>query len=107
MVDLLAMTYRWYDVSYQPETPGGKGVNSELPFLTLRRACRVLTSYSLVWVALATTSLAQQQTITLDVDATTIARKILHAHESFPVASSSAHTVDLVYPKWIPGNHAP
>src|ERR1700679_3081221 len=46
-------------------------------------------------------------TIHLDVDATTISRKILSAHESFPVASPSAHTVDLVYPKWIPGNHAP
>jgi predicted metalloprotease with PDZ domain len=45
--------------------------------------------------------------ILLDVDATTIARKILSAHESFPVGSPSPHTVDLVYPKWIPGNHAP
>ncbi|MGB8538899.1 MAG: M61 family peptidase [Acidobacteriaceae bacterium] len=54
-----------------------------------------------------TASLAQQKTIMLDVDATTIAKKILHAHESFPLGSPSAHTVDLVYPKWIPGNHAP
>ncbi len=45
--------------------------------------------------------------IVLEVDATTISRKILSARESFPVASPLAHTVDLVYPKWIPGNHAP
>ena len=50
---------------------------------------------------------ATSSTIVLDVDATTISRKILSAHESFPVASPSAHTIDLVYPKWIPGDHAP
>jgi predicted metalloprotease with PDZ domain len=97
-------------VSYQPKTTGGNGVENELPFLTLRRVCRGLTSSGPVWLGLvlsATASLAQQQTIVLDVDATTIARKILQAHESFPLGSPSAHTVDLVYPKWIPGNHAP
>ena len=87
-------------------------MNSELPFLTLRRACRELTSSGLVWVGLvlsATNALAQQQTstIVLEVDATTIAKKILQVRESFPLASQPAHTVDLVYPKWIPGNHAP
>ncbi len=56
----------------------------------------------------ATAALAQEtSTIVLDVDATTISRKILSAHETFPVASPVAHTVDLVYPKWIPGDHAP
>jgi predicted metalloprotease with PDZ domain len=45
--------------------------------------------------------------ITLEVDATTISKKILSVHESFPVTVSSNHVVDLVYPKWIPGNHAP
>jgi predicted metalloprotease with PDZ domain len=45
--------------------------------------------------------------ITLDVDATTISRKTLSAHESFPVLSPSTHTIDLVYPQWIPGNHSP
>ena len=83
-----------------------------MPFLTLRRSCRGITSSSLVWVGLvlsATNSLAQQRTstIVLEVDATTIARKILHAHESFSLDSQPARTVDLVYPKWIPGNHAP
>jgi predicted metalloprotease with PDZ domain len=47
------------------------------------------------------------QTITLEVDATTISRKLISAHESFPIATSAEHTVDLVYPKWIPGNHGP
>ena len=53
--------------------------------------------------------LAQEKpsTIVLDVDATTISRKFLSVRESFPVTSPSAHTVDLVYPKWIPGDHAP
>ena len=46
-------------------------------------------------------------TISLDVDATTISRKILYARESFPVPSPSAHIIDLVYPKWIPGDHSP
>ena len=45
--------------------------------------------------------------IALEVDATTISRKTLSAHESFPVTSPSAHTIDLVYPEWIPGNHSP
>jgi predicted metalloprotease with PDZ domain len=54
-----------------------------------------------------TASLAQQNAITLDVDATTIAKKILQVHESFSLNSQPARTVDLVYPKWIPGNHAP
>lgn len=53
--------------------------------------------------------LCQQSTanVTLAVDASSISRKILYVHETLPVSGSSAHTVDLVYPKWIPGNHAP
>src|ERR1700761_2155068 len=45
--------------------------------------------------------------IGLEVDATTISRKFIRVSESFPIASASAHTIDLVYPKWIPGDHAP
>jgi predicted metalloprotease with PDZ domain len=90
-------------------------VNSELPLislqLSLQRVCRGVLCSGLFWVVAlsGTGALAQQakSTIMLDVDATTIAKKILHAHESFPMASPSARTVDLVYPKWIPGNHAP
>ncbi len=47
------------------------------------------------------------RTIRLEVDATTISRKIVSVHEVFPVAAPAAHTFDLVYPKWIPGNHSP
>jgi predicted metalloprotease with PDZ domain len=61
-----------------------------------------------VWlaVALSATSAFGQQ-ITLEVDATAISRKMLTARESLPMTSQAARTVDLVYPKWIPGNHAP
>ncbi len=84
-----------------------------MPFLFLHRVARCARRcVDLWWLPLVlspTAAFAQATpaTITLDVDATTISRKILSAHESFPVASPLAHTVDLVYPKWIPGNHAP
>jgi predicted metalloprotease with PDZ domain len=76
-----------------------------LPFLLLN----CLRRFLMCAVVSATAALAQEKpsTIQLDVDATTISKKILAARESFPVASPLAHTVDLVYPKWIPGNHAP
>jgi predicted metalloprotease with PDZ domain len=85
---------------------------SELPSLLSNRFRRHHKRGRLLWLGLvfsAATALAQEtsSTIVLDVDATTISRKILSAHESFPVASPSAHTIDLVYPKWIPGDHAP
>ncbi len=81
-------------------------------FFLLNRICRNLPCRGLLWLGLAlSTSAALSQeassTIVLEVDATTISRKILSVHESFPVASTSEHTVDLVYPKWIPGDHAP
>jgi predicted metalloprotease with PDZ domain len=84
---------------------------SELSFLLLNRVARYLRCSGLLWLGFmsATAALAQEAsyTIHLDVDATTISRKILSAHELFPVVSPSAHTIDLVYPKWIPGDHAP
>ena len=63
----------------------------------------------LAFLFTATTVLSQQlsSAITLEVDATTISRKILSAHETFPLLAASARVVDLVYPKWIPGDHAP
>ena len=83
-----------------------------MPFFCLRRVCRV--SRVLPPVVAWTCFVSDRRSATgkainhrLEVDATTISRKILSARESFPVASPSAHTVDLVYPKWIPGNHAP
>ncbi|HZU21455.1 MAG TPA: M61 family peptidase [Terriglobales bacterium] len=43
--------------------------------------------------------------ITLQVDATQVAMKILHAHLTIPVSGGGETT--LVYPKWIPGEHMP
>jgi predicted metalloprotease with PDZ domain len=86
------------------------GVKSELPLIPLQYVCRGPWRSGLLWLGLvlsATAAWPQEKPIMLEVDATTIARKILSAHESFSLASASAHTVDLVYPKWIPGNHAP
>jgi predicted metalloprotease with PDZ domain len=42
--------------------------------------------------------------LTLAVDATDVGRKLYHARESIP-ATPGAMT--LVYPKWVPGEHAP
>ena len=68
---------------------------------SLKRVWRGVTCLSPVWLGFVlstTASLAQQNTIMLEVDATTIAKKLLHTHESFSLDSPSAHTVDLVYP---------
>lgn len=81
-----------------------------MPLISLQHVCRGVKRSGPVWLGLifsATASLAQQKIISLDVDATTITKKILQAQETFPLSSPTAHTVDLVYPKWIPGNHAP
>ena len=42
--------------------------------------------------------------ISLQVDATDVARKLLHSHLNIPVAPGH---LTLFYPKWIPGEHAP
>jgi len=42
--------------------------------------------------------------LTLVVDATDIGRKLYHAHELVPATPGS---MTLVYPKWLPGEHAP
>ncbi len=42
--------------------------------------------------------------ITVEVDATETARKIIHARESIPVKPGK---LTLYYPKWLPGEHAP
>jgi predicted metalloprotease with PDZ domain len=56
------------------------------------------------WAGLS--SLARAQTpITLDVDASGIANKIISAHEVLSIAGS--REITLVYPKWIPGDHGP
>jgi predicted metalloprotease with PDZ domain len=83
-----------------------------LPFLLSHRARRYPLYPCLLGLGLVLsvgTARPQQNSsaIALDVDATTISRKILSARESFPIGSPLPHTVDLVYPKWIPGNHGP
>ena len=52
----------------------------------------------------AATASAQTAPITLAVDLTDAPRKILHAAETIPVQPGA---LTLVYPKWIPGEHAP
>jgi predicted metalloprotease with PDZ domain len=42
--------------------------------------------------------------ISLQVDATDVARKLLHSHISIPVTPGP---LTLYYPKWIPGEHGP
>ena len=44
-------------------------------------------------------------TITLNVDATDTERGIFTVHETIPVSKTG--DVALLYPKWLPGNHAP
>ena len=44
-------------------------------------------------------------TLTLSVDATDLARHIFTVHESIPVAGPGPMT--LLFPKWLPGEHAP
>ena len=58
----------------------------------------------LLLFALAPFVAAAGPAIQLSVDASDMARRILHAKETVPV---SAGTVRLAYPKWIPGEHAP
>ena len=47
---------------------------------------------------------AEDAPILLSVDASETTRKILHAHETIPVQPGP---LTLLYPKWIPGEHAP
>ncbi len=44
------------------------------------------------------------QAISLRIDATDIARKLIHSEMDIPVTPG---TLTLVFPKWIPGEHAP
>ncbi|MGO4774312.1 M61 family peptidase, partial [Lysobacter sp. 2RAB21] len=43
-------------------------------------------------------------TLQLQVDATDIARRVLHAHQRIPV---QAGPLTLLFPQWIQGNHSP
>src|SRR5262245_5511267 len=55
-------------------------------------------------VSLTFGALAQNMSIRLDVDATEVPRKILHASLRIPAKPGE---LTLVYPKWIPGEHGP
>src|SRR5260221_4691722 len=52
----------------------------------------------------STTSSSPPEAISLQVDATEVARKLLHSHLTIPVVPGS---LTLYYPKWIPGEHGP
>jgi predicted metalloprotease with PDZ domain len=74
------------------------------------RAMRLVSAAALLFVLFIIGSLdtgkleAQVGSIALDVDASQITRKVISAHERIPV---SPGPLTLVYPKWIPGDHAP
>ena len=68
-------------------------------------ASRFLGLVFAIWGLLAAqVILAQNPPIKLEVDATDAPRYILHAHLQIPVHPGK---LTLVYPKWIPGDHAP
>src|SRR5579871_1576775 len=58
-----------------------------------------------VLLLLSCAAIAQTTHMSLAVDATDSPRKILHAHLTLHDVSPGPLT--LVYPKWIPGEHAP
>src|SRR6266480_331864 len=53
---------------------------------------------------LASSALAQNTSIALNVDATDSPRKILHARLRIPAQTGP---LTLLYPKWLPGEHSP
>jgi predicted metalloprotease with PDZ domain len=64
----------------------------------MKRLALVLSALSLPAVAVA------EHSVTLEVDATEAASRILHARLVIPATPGP---LTLVYPKWIPGEHAP
>jgi predicted metalloprotease with PDZ domain len=54
---------------------------------------------------IAVLALALSAVITLHVDATDVERGIFHVRETIPV--EHAGSVTLLFPTWVPGNHAP
>jgi predicted metalloprotease with PDZ domain len=66
------------------------------------RQVRACVTAVLLWSG--TTAFPQTAPITLDVDATEAAQKILHARLVVPARPGP---LTLVYPKWIPGEHGP
>ena len=73
------------------------------------RRCEFWIAASLVFLpslaaAAPAAPAAQARAITLSVDATGIAKKLVHTHELIPAAPGP---LTLYYPKWIPGEHGP
>jgi predicted metalloprotease with PDZ domain len=63
--------------------------------------------FALLFVLLAlsvSAAIAQSNNIKLNLDATDVAKNILHVKETMP---ATAGNFALFYPKWIPGEHAP
>lgn len=73
------------------------------PYMTKVAVCLslVATTLNLLTAAAASES---NSPVKLDVDATDAARKILHARMQIPAHPGP---LTLVYPKWVPGDHAP
>src|SRR5215471_21341862 len=70
--------------------------------MIIRRKTLRLVHILTVAICLAIPAVAAP--ITLRVDATQAPRKIFYAEETIPVTPGP---LTLVYPKWIPGEHAP
>jgi predicted metalloprotease with PDZ domain len=56
------------------------------------------------WLLAGMVSSASAQSITVSVDATRVAQKLLHVEETMPAREGP---MTLYYPKWIPGEHGP
>jgi len=69
----------------------------------MQRSSRTLLFLASVLIFTASAALAAE-TISLTVDATKSAQKILRSHESIPVKPGP---LTIYYPKWIPGEHGP
>src|SRR3954467_13931151 len=65
---------------------------------------RMKRSFWLLFAVLSATTVFAQQPIRLRVDATEAPRKIYHSEMTIPATSGP---MNLFYPKWIPGEHAP
>lgn len=63
-----------------------------------------LGAVAVLLVGGALAALAQAGDITVSVDATRVAQKLLRVEETLPV---SAGPLTLYYPKWLPGEHGP
>src|SRR5579875_2871674 len=68
------------------------------------RAAFAASAVAFAVLAPALHAQSARQPITLAVDLTDAPRRILHATETIPVQPGP---MDLVYPKWIPGEHGP